>query len=349
MRVGEGARVRELRLRALADAPEAFAATVAEDAALGAAEWEALAGGPGVVMVDEDFMGMAAVYLPGGEDPRVWGTWVAPERRGSGLAGELMRALVDWARVRALPRLTLTVTEAAPAAQALYARAGFVRTGPADPLPSHPEITVHAMALELPPPGRRIETERLLLRPFEAGDLAGLHAILSREDVVRYLYPPPATEDEVRERLGRRIPRTRFAHSGDGLGFAAVRRDTGELIGDCSLTLVSAEHRQGEVGFVFHPDHHGRGYATEAARPLLALGFETFGLHRIVGRLEARNVASARVLERLGMRREAHLAENEMVKGEWQSEMVYALLGREWPTASRGGGSTPPSRPAAGA
>ena len=134
----------------------------------------------------------------------------------------------------------------------------------------------------------------------------------------------------MRERLAQRMPSTRFERTGDGLGFAAVRRDTGELIGDCSLTLVSAEHRQGEVGFVFHPDHHGRGYATEAGRALLTLGFETFELHRMVGSLEARNVASARVLERLGMRREAHFVDNEWVKDEWQSELVYALLAREW-------------------
>ena len=59
---------------------------------------------------------------------------------------------------------------------------------------------------------------------------------------------------------------------------------------------------------------------------MVALAFETYDVHRVFGRLEARNLASARVLEKLGMRREAHLVENEWVKGEWQSELVYALL-----------------------
>jgi RimJ/RimL family protein N-acetyltransferase len=66
---------------------------------------------------------------------------------------------------------------------------------------------------------------------------------------------------------------------------------------------------------------------------MLALAFETYGLHRVAGRLEPRNVASARVLEKLGMRREALLIENEWVKGEWQSELVYGLLAREWRTS----------------
>jgi len=88
-----------------------------------------------------------------------------------------------------------------------------------------------------------------------------------------------------------------------------------------------------------HPDHRGHGYATEAAAAMLGLGFEGLGLHRIVGRLDARNDASARVLERLGMRREAHFVENEFVKGEWCDELVYAMLASEWQASpgSQGG------------
>jgi RimJ/RimL family protein N-acetyltransferase len=66
---------------------------------------------------------------------------------------------------------------------------------------------------------------------------------------------------------------------------------------------------------------------------MLALAFDTYGLHRVVGRLEPRNVASAAVLERLGMRKEGQLIENEWVKGEWQSEAIYAVLAREWRAA----------------
>ena len=115
--------------------------------------------------------------------------------------------------------------------------------------------------------------------------------------------------------------------------------ESGEMIGDCSLRWASAEHRQAEIGFAFHPDHHGHGYATEAAQALLALAFDELRAHRVFGRLEARNTASARVLERLGMRKEAHLVENEHVKGEWQSEVVYAMLEREWTSRPRRGGA----------
>lgn len=134
----------------------------------------------------------------------------------------------------------------------------------------------------------------------------------------------------MRALLDRKIAGRRAEAEGDTLHLAIVPKDDGRLAGDCVLTITSGPHRQGEIGFVVHPDHQGKGYATEAARVFLRIAFEDLGLHRVVGRLEARNAPSARVLEKLGMREEAHLVENEWVKGEWQSERVYAMLDREW-------------------
>jgi RimJ/RimL family protein N-acetyltransferase len=179
-------------------------------------------------------------------------------------------------------------------------------------------------------PSYPIETERLLLRPFAATDFEAMFAMHSLPDVVRYLYWEPRTEQEVREVLERKAGEIAITTEGDKLSLAAVLKTTGELIGDVMMQWVSREHRQGEIGFIFHPDHHGRGYATEASRALLRLAFEELQLHRVVGRLEARNGASARVLEKLGMRPEAHFVENEYVKDEWQSGLVYAILDREW-------------------
>ena len=179
-------------------------------------------------------------------------------------------------------------------------------------------------------PAWPLETERLRLRPFVEADLDAMHEIYADAGVVRYLYVAQRSRAEVAELLVRKAANTRLEVEGDALSAAVVRRDDGRLVGDLSLFWVSASHRQGEIGFVMHPAWHGRGYATEAARPLLAFAFETLGLHRVVGRTEARNTGSARVLEKLGMRREAHLVENEWVKDEWQSELGYAILAREW-------------------
>jgi RimJ/RimL family protein N-acetyltransferase len=178
-----------------------------------------------------------------------------------------------------------------------------------------------------------LETERLLLRPYDDGDFEALRSLYSDAEVVRYLYGKPENDDEIRKRLERKIASTSIRSEGDVLALAATLRSTGEFVADVILHWVSEAHGTGEIGYSVVPAHAGRGYATEAARPLLGVAFHGLGLHRVIGRLEARNIASARVLEKLGLRREAHLVENEFVKGEWQSELVYAILDREWVTA----------------
>lgn len=175
-----------------------------------------------------------------------------------------------------------------------------------------------------------IETDRLVLRAYAPDDFDALHAIVSRTDVNRFLYTEPRGPDETLELLQRKLGNTELLDEDDQISAAVCLRETGELIGDQMLRWVSVQHRTGEIGFMFHPDHHGRGYATESARPLLDFGFAVAGFHRIIGRLDSRNFGSARVLEKLGMRREALMIENEWVKGEWQSGIDYAILQREW-------------------
>jgi RimJ/RimL family protein N-acetyltransferase len=187
----------------------------------------------------------------------------------------------------------------------------------------------------VPSPAWPLATERLVLRPFGESDFSGLYAIHSDESVARWLYNDARSEEDVRALLGRKMAVTALTEEGQWLSSAVTLRDTGELAGDLALHWVSREHRCGEVGFIIHPAHQGHGYATEAASALLPFCFETMGFHRVIGRTEARNTGSARVLEKLGMRREAHLVENEYVKGEWQSELVYALLDHEWRSATR--------------
>lgn len=175
-----------------------------------------------------------------------------------------------------------------------------------------------------------LETERLLLRPLTPGDFDALYSYQSRSDVARYLYWGPRTEDEVRDALEKKLASTAIRSEGDVLSLAVVLKESNELVGDFILHLTSEEHQQAEIGYIIHPDHAGHGYATEAGRVLLRIAFRDLGLHRVVGSTDARNAASGRVLEKLGMRREAHFVENEYVKQEWQSEVVYAILDREW-------------------
>jgi len=184
-----------------------------------------------------------------------------------------------------------------------------------------------------------IETERLRLRAFEAGDHAALLALHEQEDVTRYLPSGVRDADGVRELLDRKMRTMRLEEEGDELNLAVVLREDGRFVGDVIIFHRSTVHRAAEVGYVFDPAFHGRGFATEATAALLGIAFEHVGYRRVIGRLDARNAASARVLEKVGMRREAHLVENEWFKGEWTDEVVYAILEREWLTATGRTGS----------
>ena len=178
-----------------------------------------------------------------------------------------------------------------------------------------------AKPIELP-----ISTDRLTLRRFRMDDLAELHGLMSRADVLRFVPWEPRDETAVRAVLGERV-------SGEqpGLSFAVVLdAPDGALIGDISLFGFVPEQRTAEIGFLFHPDHQGFGFAFEAVRAVFEVAFRNLGLHRIVGRSDARNGPSLRLMERLGMRREAHLIENEYLKGEWTDEIDFAILAREW-------------------
>jgi RimJ/RimL family protein N-acetyltransferase len=121
-------RLRDLRLRALADAPDAFLTTLEEASAPSDDEWRAWAEDT-VVFVDDDFGGMAGGFVQEDGIPMLIGMWVEPERRGSGLAEELARAVTDWARGLGAPRIVLWVVIGNARAERFYERIGFEPTG----------------------------------------------------------------------------------------------------------------------------------------------------------------------------------------------------------------------------
>ena len=175
-----------------------------------------------------------------------------------------------------------------------------------------------------------IVTERLRLRPLTTGDLDALLTYRGRADVCRYLPFEPMTAEVLLGRLRTDLSRTTITLEGQALTLGVELAETGRLIGDLVLFFRSREHAGGELGYVFHPDVAGQGYATEAARAILGLAFHQFGLHRVIARLDARNESSAKLAARLGMRKEAHFVRNELFKGEWSDEVVYAILSEEF-------------------
>jgi len=179
-------------------------------------------------------------------------------------------------------------------------------------------------------PAYPFRSARLSLRPLAIPDVTALVSYRSLPEVCRYVPFEPMDADDVVSRLVGAWSRTTLDQAGDALVLGVELIATGELIGDIMLRWVSAEHGCGEIGYVLHPAQGGHGYATEAAHATLHLAFDGLGLHRVVARIDARNLASARLAERVGMRREAHLVQSEWFKGEWIDELAFAVLEAEW-------------------
>jgi RimJ/RimL family protein N-acetyltransferase len=171
-------------------------------------------------------------------------------------------------------------------------------------------------------------TVRLVLRPFRHGDEADVLAYRSSPDVVRYMPAEPLHASGASAFIAERSAATAIEADEDRI-ILAVEHD-GRVIGDVLIKAGQLADRQAEIGWAFNPGYHGRGFATEAARELLALAFAGLGMHRVWAQLDPRNVASARLCERLGMRREAYFREDIWFKGEWGDTAVYALLASEW-------------------
>lgn len=174
-----------------------------------------------------------------------------------------------------------------------------------------------------------IETERLLLRRFTDADAQRYYSYRGLPETVRYLYREPMTLEQAIERMPQ-YARLEFEKDHDMLTLAIQPKGESELAGEILFKLESVRAMQGEIGWSLHPDSVGNGFVTEAAQALLKLGFEHFGFRRVFARIDTENTASLRVAERLGMRREGHLIDNDFYDGRWGSEYVYALLASEW-------------------
>jgi len=162
-----------------------------------------------------------------------------------------------------------------------------------------------------------------------AGDFAAYTDYQSRDDVYRYLYAQPPVGEALAQQF-RKVLEAPFERDGDILRLAVTRNNDGAVLGEVLLKLASTAALQCEVGYVFHPGYGGQGYATEAAGAMIDVGVSQLGFHRIFARLDAANAGSVGVVERLGMRREAHLIQNDCFNGVWGDEFIYAVLAAEW-------------------
>jgi len=173
-----------------------------------------------------------------------------------------------------------------------------------------------------------IVTERLVLRRYTHDDIPDVLGFVSQPSVAKITSERiPATEEGVRQYIDLQNSYQPFEQD-EVFEIAIERKEDGKVIG--FLGLIRQDQGQGEVGWALGEEHRGQGYATEAARALMDYGFNSLGLHRIHADTNSDNVASWRMMERLGMRREALLRESVHREGKWLDEFVYGMLADEW-------------------
>lgn len=182
-------------------------------------------------------------------------------------------------------------------------------------------------------------TERLRLRPATLDDVDAIHAYRGRPDVATYLSRDALTRDDVVARVGDRIARATLEAERPVLGIAVEERATGRLVGDVmlalersqSITSTPTDAWEGVIGYAFHPDVHGRGLASETAAELLALAFGVLGLRVVRADAFSGNVASNRVLAKIGMRLEGTKREAFLgAEGVWLDLNDWSILRHEW-------------------
>ncbi|MEU2427440.1 GNAT family protein [Streptomyces sp. NPDC007851] len=173
-----------------------------------------------------------------------------------------------------------------------------------------------------------METTRLVLRGFGPRDAPALAAYRSDPDVSRYQSwgsPVPLAEAErLAAGFAAGDPR-----SPGWFQYAVQLRDAPGLIGDIGVCRAE-DGRQAELGFTFDPAFQGRGYATEAVTRVVESLLLEEGLHRLSASCDGRNVRSAKLLERVGFRREGHLRQSTWMKGEWTDDVLFGLLASEY-------------------
>ena len=180
-----------------------------------------------------------------------------------------------------------------------------------------------------------IHTARLILRRVRLEDAEAMHAYRSLSEVTRFF---PADHRTIEDTIAFVEPLVSVEPTTPGtwLGLAITLRETGLLIGDIGLRFPEKETYQVELGIGLDPAYHGQGFASEAMLALMKYAFEVLGKHRVFASIDPGNGASIALVERVGMRREAHFRSSIWWKDrEWVDDLIYAMLEDEWRARKR--------------
>lgn len=173
-----------------------------------------------------------------------------------------------------------------------------------------------------------LKTERLILRRLKRTDASDMYEYACRPEVTKYLLWTPHPSKQYTERYLAYI-QTRY-YIGEFYDWALTLRDSGKMIGTCGFTSFDFTNGSAEIGYVLNPDYWGQGYAAEAIRAVMRIGFLVFGFHRIEAKFMEDNAQSLRVTEKVGMKFEGVRRDAMFIKGKYENIGVSAILAEEF-------------------
>lgn len=179
-----------------------------------------------------------------------------------------------------------------------------------------------------------LRTPRLFLREFSVEDFEAVHAYASDPEVVEFLPWGPNTEQDSRDFLSNTV-KSAAVEPRDDYVLGVVQRSDDRLVGAVGLHLAHADDHMAMIGYVYHRDAWGKGYATEAARSMVSFGFEVLHLDRLWAGCDPENYASAMVLEKVGMSLEGHLRQDTRVRGRLRDSLIFGVLADEYFRSTR--------------
>lgn len=176
---------------------------------------------------------------------------------------------------------------------------------------------------------QEIITVRLSIRDLEASDGPRIFSYHRHPDVARFQNWGTDSVDSIQAYI-RGLAATDPDTPGKWYQVGIFPHDSGKLIGDCGFRVLASDPEQAEVGITLAPEFQRQGYAIEVLRALLDYLFITLRKHRVFGSVDPRNVSSLKLLERAGMRKEAHFVQSMRFRGEWVDDVIFAMLASEW-------------------
>lgn len=169
-------------------------------------------------------------------------------------------------------------------------------------------------------------TDRLVLRRIERDDAQQIFMLRSDTEVMAYLDRDPMQSVEEGAELISRID-TSF-QSGDGISWAISLKDNATMIGYAGIWRIDKPHYRGEIGYTLSPAFWGKGIMSEALKAIVAFGFHSMNLHSMEANINPNNIASIKIVEKLGFVREAYFMENYYYNGKFLDSAIYSLVNK---------------------